>query len=764
MNDAVRPVIFGKYCLLERISVGGMAEVFRARPFNAPSFKRFLAVKRILPNLAEDEQFISMFVDEAKITVQLNHRQICQIYELGRLQDSFYIVMEFIAGKNLLQIQNHFRTKKRLMSVTQAAWIALNMCEGLDYAHRKADDNGNPLNIIHRDISPQNILVSYDGDVKVIDFGIARAASKNQQTQVGVLKGKFGYMSPEQASGGDIDHRSDVFAVGCLLWEMLTSRRLFHGKSDFETLEKVRAADVQPPSERNGRVPEEIDRIVLKALSRDRDERYQWASEVADDLRAFLSSIKPRYSERTLSQWMVSNFTEDLENERRKLPLFDGFVSVEDVLRHNETVYEEIGEEDLEMVEEEDATRVFDPEGGGSPSAPGERVLASNDDEPMATVVMLADEIRLPDAPLSPFMDPDEVDESPLVTSSLPAVSLGAPRRKSNGGSWLLGILALVTLAALGFLGWKYLQPTTATLEISTTPAGSEVQVSLNGEPVEGHPPLTLRGLPAGPIVVQIDAPGFQSVLEPIELQAGITSAFRRTLAPIPQDGTVRIQIPDDPEAAVYLDGVLVGGNGAEREFTASSGDRHVVEVYLPGHFVESYEFTLGSAEEFRRTVELRAVIGTLRVSSTPDGDVLLDGEERGNTSERLVIEGLDVATVYELQIRPSVAGFRELSQHVVFDTYYDLRLSPRLPRVGATGTESDTAWGFITTDDSDRWYRVFVDGRDTGFITPITQERPLPLKTGERRIRFVRAGEERETTIVVQPEQTFAVAIPPGE
>jgi serine/threonine protein kinase len=759
MNDAVRPVIFGKYCLLERISVGGMAEVFRSRPFNAPGFKRFLAVKRILPNLAEDEQFISMFVDEAKIAVQLNHRQICQIYELGRLQDSFYIVMEYIAGKNLLQIQNHFRAHKRLMSITQAAFIAENICLGLDYAHRKVDDNGNAMNIIHRDISPQNILVSYEGEVKVIDFGIARAASKNQQTQVGVLKGKFGYMSPEQAQGIDIDHRSDIFAVGCLLWEMLTSRRLFHGKSDFETLEKVRAAEVPPPSERNNRVPREIDRIVLKALSRDRDVRYQHASEFADDLRMFLDAVKPRYSEQTLSQWMVGNFTEELEAEREKIPQFQQFITVEDVLRHNDQTWEEIGDDDLETVDEEDSTRVV---------APGQRptfrpaVLAENDDEPMATVVMFADEIRLPSRPVEPLLDADEEDLGPPVTSSLPAVALTAPRKRTGARNAVLGVAAIALVGVAAVLGVLLTRPTTGTLIVSTTPA-ADVVVSINGQLQTGTPPMTIEGLPPGTLVLQLSAPGYQSFVTPVDLQAGQTASITHTLAPIPRDGTVFIQLGETPDAAVYLDGVLVGGEGSAREFTASSGDRHIVEVYKAGFFVDAYEFTLGSAEEFRRTVELRPVLGTLRISSTPAGEVLINGEPRGSTSDRLVIEGLDVATVHELLIRPSSPGFRELTQYVVFDTHYDLRLSPRLPRVGANVAETDVVWGFITTSDSERWYRVFVDGRDSGFTTPITADRPLPLKSGERRIRFVRAGVERETTIVIQEGQTFNVTIPEG-
>ncbi|MEO1273763.1 MAG: serine/threonine-protein kinase, partial [Myxococcota bacterium] len=181
--------------LNEFVVLGQVAEVFRAKRLDTPGFDKFLAIKRILPNLAEDNEFIQMFIDEAKITVQLNHRNICQIYELGRLEDSHYIVMEFISGRDILAILNRLRRERRIMSVGQAAYLVHQMALGLDSAHRKTDAQGSPLNIIHRDVSPQNVLVSYTGEVKIIDFGIAKAASRSSKTQAGVLKGKFGYMS-----------------------------------------------------------------------------------------------------------------------------------------------------------------------------------------------------------------------------------------------------------------------------------------------------------------------------------------------------------------------------------------------------------------------------------------------------------------------------------------------------------------------------------------------------------------------------------------
>ena len=314
-----RPIPFGKYVLLERISVGGMAEVFKAKAFGVEGFEKILAIKRILPSMAEDADFIEMFIDEAKICGQLNHANICQIFELGRVDDSHFIAMEYVWGKDVLQIQNRFRKLRQTMKPEMAAFIAAKLCEGLDYAHKKKDAAGRPLSIIHRDISPQNILISYDGELKIIDFGIAKAASRSSKTQAGVLKGKFGYMSPEQVRGLPLDRRSDVFAIGTILYELLTSDRLFMGESDFETLEKVRNVDVPPVSSINKSVPVELEKIIARALARDVEERFQWASEMQEALQAFLLSREPVFTAKHLSAWMREQFALEMKREQQIL-------------------------------------------------------------------------------------------------------------------------------------------------------------------------------------------------------------------------------------------------------------------------------------------------------------------------------------------------------------------------------------------------------------------------------------------------------------
>jgi eukaryotic-like serine/threonine-protein kinase len=314
-----QPIPFGKYLLLDRINIGGMAEVWRGKMFGAGGFERLVAIKRILPNIAEDDEFISMFIDEAKISVQLNHANIAQIYELGQITNSYFIAMEYIPGRDMRAIFDRCRKKGEPAPVPLVAYVVSKMCEGLDYAHRKKNNQSQDLNIVHRDISPQNILISFEGEVKVIDFGIAKAAGKATKTQAGILKGKFGYMSPEQIRGLPLDRRSDIFAIGVCLYEMLTGERLFVGESDFSVLEKVRKAEVAPPSTYNRRIPEALEKIVLKALARDVDERYQYANELGDDLQRFLLTSDSIFGRKDLMQYMKSTFAEDVEREKQRL-------------------------------------------------------------------------------------------------------------------------------------------------------------------------------------------------------------------------------------------------------------------------------------------------------------------------------------------------------------------------------------------------------------------------------------------------------------
>src|SRR5262245_26141481 len=319
MSALKKPVPFGKYYLLERINVGGMAEVFKAKTFGVEGFERLLAVKRILPNIAEDEEFIAMFIDEAKIAVQLQHANIAQIFDLGKVEDSFFIALEHVNGKDLRSIFDRLRGKGEVMPIQQACHIMMQVCEGLDYAHNKRDAQGRELHLVHRDISPQNVLIGYEGEVKLIDFGIAKAAGKASKTQAGILKGKFGYMSPEQVRGLPIDRRSAIFAVGIVPYQLLTNERLCVGESDFATLEKVRNVEIMPPSSYNKKIPDQLEKIVMRALAKDPEDRYQNAIDLHDDLQSFLYTIGEFYSRKDLAAWMKKVFSVEIEEDNAKL-------------------------------------------------------------------------------------------------------------------------------------------------------------------------------------------------------------------------------------------------------------------------------------------------------------------------------------------------------------------------------------------------------------------------------------------------------------
>ncbi|MBK9753811.1 MAG: protein kinase [Nannocystis sp.] len=309
---------FGPYKLIERISVGGMAEVYKATEHGVEGFERTVAVKRILPHIAEDDEFITMFKDEAKIAGQLQHGNIAQIYNLGQQGDSFYIALEYVAGKDLRNIFTRCQQQGRAMPIAQACFIVMKVGEGLDYAHNKRDKHGRHLNIVHRDVSPPNVLVSYEGEVKLIDFGVAKAAGRVSRTQAGILKGKFGYMSPEQVRGMPLDRRSDVFSLGVVLFETLVGQRLFQGDTDFATLEMVRTVDVPAPSSKNPEIPKDLEAIIMKALSGEPETRYQTAMELHDDLQAFMFQHGMFYSRKDLAAWMRKQYAREIELEKDK--------------------------------------------------------------------------------------------------------------------------------------------------------------------------------------------------------------------------------------------------------------------------------------------------------------------------------------------------------------------------------------------------------------------------------------------------------------
>lgn len=314
---AEKGINFGQYLLLEKIATGGMAELFKAKRKGVEGFEKILAIKRILPHMSDNDEFITMFIDEAKLAAQLTHQNICQIFDLGKIENSYYIAMEYVHGKDLRAGLRASRSKKKPFPVELAILVISKISSALDYAHRKRDANGQPLNLVHRDISPQNILISYEGEVKLVDFGIAKAATKAHVTQHGALKGKLLYMSPEQAWGKAVDKRTDIFSLGVVLYEMLTGAPLFLDENDTEVtiLEKVREARIGPVRELNPKVPESLEKILVKVLHKNPDERYQTALDLQKDLDDFFYSEGYNATSGSLANYAQSLFPEEWGKE-----------------------------------------------------------------------------------------------------------------------------------------------------------------------------------------------------------------------------------------------------------------------------------------------------------------------------------------------------------------------------------------------------------------------------------------------------------------
>lgn len=311
---------FGKYVLLEKLATGGMAEVFLARGTGTAGIGKFFAIKRILPQYADSPEFIEMFKEEAKIAINLNHSNIVSIHEFGVEKGQFFLVMDYVEGRNLRQILNKMKKSSLQFSIDQIIYVIKEVGTGLDHAHRCIDGStGKPLNITHRDMSPQNIMVSFEGETKIVDFGIAKAESQIETTRAGTLKGKFGYMSPEQAEGQPVDLRTDIFSLGIVLWELLANDRLFVANNEINTLRKIR--DCQIPSLRkiNPNIHTELERIVQKALARDRNLRYQTGAALHRDLNRFLNRQYPDFSPQDFSVFIKSVFADEILSLRKRL-------------------------------------------------------------------------------------------------------------------------------------------------------------------------------------------------------------------------------------------------------------------------------------------------------------------------------------------------------------------------------------------------------------------------------------------------------------
>ncbi len=322
---------FGKYYLLDLMAQGGMAEIYRARLASPEGAGRILVIKRIQNSYGENQDFLQMFQSEIRVTMGFNHPNIVQLYDFGEENQQPYIAMEWVDGRNLRQLINRCGEKKVPFPVELAAYIAEQSAAGLQYAHAYRDKiSGDHLNIVHRDISPQNILISFEGNVKVIDFGIAKATTNSESTRAGVIKGKPSYLSPEQISGEVLDGRSDLFALGAVLWESLTGKKLFGAESDLAVLKLIESASthVKPPSLHNPAVPKELDDIVLRSLAKQREKRYANCDDFARALHKFIYSNYNDFNPGDLAHFTKELFKKEVVEDRKKIQKLNSEIEV----------------------------------------------------------------------------------------------------------------------------------------------------------------------------------------------------------------------------------------------------------------------------------------------------------------------------------------------------------------------------------------------------------------------------------------------------
>ena len=667
-----QPQAFGKYFLVDKIAMGGMAEIFLAKPQSIQDPRGYLVIKRILPHFTGNTQFVDMFIDEAKISSQLSHVNIVPLYDLGKINENYFLAMEYVPGQDLKGVVKRCTDRGVRLSYEHAAFIMREACLGLEYAHTKTDPAGRPLNIVHRDISPQNILVGYDGQVKITDFGIAKASSKLDSTQVGTLKGKFGYMAPEQVMAGvTLDHRADIFAAGVILWELVTGQRLFSGTNEIEILERVRAARIEPPSNLDPDVPKELERIVFYSLMRDRDKRYQTAKEMANDLSRFLAHASPRFGAADMNSVMGELFEAEIDTIKQKWnvtigPVIDRSHAVEGADLESTLARE---------AEDENRTTVgsVDPERKSKsgrmempPPAPppperksksGRMLMPEPEPEQTSTARV---EIPTKADRTSPRQEPAPKKERSSVVDLLAEVDAEqgtqrrdladelepeAPREKTKPGAsrsrggfkrraaiWS-GILSISTCAGSGSLMYTGAIRNPFAPPALEVYAGVDATISVDGVVVlvsgrKGRWPVG-----AGERTVRVEANGYLPFETTVEARKGDTAIVDAILKPSP-DATSEILIETNPPGAeVYVDGSEDLEGVTPVTLSQKLGD-HTIRLKRT-----SYADTVlavratrpGKAETLK--VDLTPTIASLYVNSDPPGAlVFLDGARIGPT------------------------------------------------------------------------------------------------------------------------------------
>jgi serine/threonine protein kinase len=748
------PTKYGKYILLRKIATGGMAEIFRAKTIGAEGFEKIVVIKRILPHYTEDEAFVKMFIDEASIASKLQHSNIVQIYDFEKEEDRFYIAMEYVEGSDLKEVIERGLKNGNPLQPPQVALVMMEASKGLHYAHTK-EYNGQALNIVHRDISPHNIMVSYMGEVKLMDFGIAKAAQRSTKTMAGTVKGKCAYMSPEQARGKPLDGRSDLFALGIMMWEMLTQKRLFLGNSDFETLSNVLKSEVPPPSSLNADVPPQLDAIVLRALAKDREGR-QASVEVFG---------------RELTKWFYSAM-DDIDQVVLKPFLSDLF---DDEIQNLKTQYEE------ERLMQAEISKPAVPISEDMASH-AEQTLALNMDDPHSAATLL--DGQLDQGQVEAAMRQGAADGATIALpmgrtpgGGLPTSPAGSSFQQSTGAfpkshtgtfagkaqrnrkaifvaGGAAAMIAIATVIGLlsgdggeGATGKAATEAATDASVAATdgyklsylvTPKAAKV--TADGKAVDG----AINGLKKGQVVRLVaEAPGYDRLEKLITISESDNMVALSMVKAANQLIPIVIN-PDAKDALLVIDGKEIGRG--TQTYKGESGSKVVVEV-RPADGSEPY-FKRFSVSEDTTVVTIptpepaAAATGQIAVKVTPsDAEVTSSVGKVEKRGGRFMVSEIPIGSTVKIVVDKK--GYRKRTEKVELDSPskgINIELKKK-------GIEKGFGTLYINAKP---WAKISVNGVDKG-TTPVTMKK---TSSGYYRITFTKGKTKKTKGVTVYPNK----------
>ncbi|MFA4974419.1 MAG: serine/threonine-protein kinase [bacterium] len=623
-----QPTSIGQYYIMEKIAQGGMAEIYRGLAYDVHGIsQREVCIKKILPQLSADKEFIGSLIDEAKLAVKLVHGNIAQTYDLGKVGDDYYMVMEYVEGATLSQINKRSIAKNSLIPVQIAVYLLSEIAAGIDYMHRRTDDSGVPLHIVHRDISPQNIMVAYSGSVKIIDFGIAKPAFKASGTDSGLLKGKFAYMSPEQAMGESVDHRSDIFSLGIIFYEVLSGKRLFKAEESRETIRNVRRALVEPLVNIRPDIPEELDRIAMKALTKDRRHRYPYASEMRDDLAKFLHKHYPDFRATEVARFVQELFKDEMGRKRpleadTKTPALiidrtNSALAGDEQFEVTGVAHAPTNMKDFMLDEESEAPKLEEDEKSFEEESTGKRPLLKEKEQP---------------TPVS--------------------------RKPGRGKKIAASIVIALALIAYGTFRLYLYTPSDsapapegalAEAMVVTDPADAEVMI--DDKPAGRGSPVAVKEIsPDEEHTLTVSREGFLTHTEKIKLGEGEFHSMNVTLKPAgPPTAEVEL-ISSPPGAVVYIDDKETPQRTPATLKNFDATKTHTIGLFLEGYkfWTKDVKIDRGKSKSFE--VALVKNFGSAFIDSTPGGAiVMIDGAPVGTTP--VTKNELDPEKVHNIEI-----------------------------------------------------------------------------------------------------------------